>query len=188
MSSGPEEGERYEFFGPGLVELSRLTTGKATQEVDEVKTMLINQGYPEPTVHKFFSPLSSKNVDVVDKAEESRRFYAYINRNGTLHNNGMVATGAFIAHLERELDRCLLYRGREDDRSYVFLALEDAGVKLSLGFRKLGMAHLKGLEKLAVYEIVDGVELDPAENTRIYGEKLAAAIEKDASAERWQQV
>jgi hypothetical protein len=50
------------------------------------------------------------------------------------------------------------------------------------------MAHLKGLEKLAVYEIVDGVELDPAEHTRIYGEKLAAAIEKDASAERWQQV
>jgi hypothetical protein len=185
MSSRPEEGERYEFFGPGLVELSRLTTGKATQEVDEVKTMLINQGYPEATVHKFFSPLSSKNVDVVDKTEESRRFYAYINRNGTLHNNGMVATGTFIAHLERELDRCPLYRGREDDRSYVFLALEDAGEKLSLGFRKLGMAHLKGLEKLAVYEIVDGVELEPAEHTRIYGEKLAAAIEKDASAERW---
>ena len=188
MSSRPEEGERYEFFGPGLVELSRLTTGKATQEVDEVKTMLINQGYPEATVHKFFSPLSSKNVDVVDKTEESRRFYAYINRNGTLHNNGMVATGAFIAHLERELDRFPLYRGREDDRSYVFLALEDAGEKLSLGFRKLGMAHLKGLAKLAVYEIVDGVELDSTALTRISGEKLAAAIEKDASAERWQQV
>jgi hypothetical protein len=180
MGSRPEEGERYEFFGPGLVELSRLTTGKATQEVDEVKTMLINQGYPEATVHKFFSPLSSKNVDVVDKTEELRRFYAYINRNGTLHNNGMVATGAFIAHLERELNRCPIYRGQEGDRSYVFLALEDAGEKLSLGFRKLGMAHLKGLEKLAVYEIVDGVELDPAALKRIYGETLAAAIERDA--------
>ncbi|HEY7213549.1 MAG TPA: hypothetical protein VIC28_02915, partial [Thermoanaerobaculia bacterium] len=44
MGGRPEE-ERYEFFGPGLVELSRLTTGKATQEFDEVKTMLINQGY-----------------------------------------------------------------------------------------------------------------------------------------------
>ncbi|HSS49071.1 MAG TPA: hypothetical protein VLX28_08995, partial [Thermoanaerobaculia bacterium] len=136
MGSRPDESERYEFFGPGLVELSRLTTGKATQEVDEVKTMLINQGYPEATVHKFFSPLSSKNVDVVDKTEELRRFYAYINRNGTLHNNGMVATGAFIAHLERELHRHPIYRGREGDRAYVFLALEDAGEKLSLGFRK----------------------------------------------------
>jgi hypothetical protein len=180
MGSRPEEGERYEFFGPGLVELSRLTTGKATQEVDEVKTMLINQGYPEATVHKFFSPLSSKNVDVVDKTEELRRFYAYINRNGTLHNNGMVATGAFLAHLERELERCPLYRGHEGDRSYIFLALEDAGEKLSLGFRKLGMAHLKGLEKLAVYEIVDGVELNPAALDRVYGEKLASAIERDA--------
>src|SRR3954451_8597412 len=142
MSSRPEEGERYEFFGPGLVELSRLTTGKATQEIDEVKTMLINQGYPEATVHRFFSPLSSKNVDVVDKIEEQRRFYAYINRNGTLHNNGMVASGAFIGHLERELSRYPLYRGTEGDRSYVFMALEDAGAKLSLGFRKLGMAHL----------------------------------------------
>ncbi len=180
MGGGPEESERYEFFGPGLVELSRLTTGKATQEVDEVKTMLISQGYPEATVHKFFSPLASKNVDVVDKTEEARRFYAYINRNGTLHNNGMVATGAFIGHLERELHRCPLYQGTEGDRSYVFLALEDAGAKLSLGFRKLGMAHLKGLEKLAVYEIVDGVELNPDALKRIYGETLAAAIERDA--------
>ncbi len=71
MGGRPGEGERYEFFGPGLVELSRLTTGKATQEVDEVKTMLINQGYPETAVQNFFAPLSSKNVDVVDKKEEA---------------------------------------------------------------------------------------------------------------------
>ena len=181
MGSRPEEGERYEFFGPGLVELSRLTTGKATQEVDEVKTMLINQGYPEATVHKFFSPLSAKNVDVVDKTEELRRFYAYINRNGTLHNNGMVATGAFIAQLERELIGCPLFRGREGDRAYVFLVLEDAGDKLSVGFRKLGMAHLKGLEKLAVYEIVDGAEVDPATLTPIRGQRLAGAVERESA-------
>lgn len=113
MSSRPEEGERYEFFGAGLVELSRLTTGKATQEIDEVKTMLINQGYPEATVHRFFSPLSSKNLDVVDKKEESRPFYAYINRNGTLHNNGMVATGPFIAQLDHETAGIRLFRGQE---------------------------------------------------------------------------
>lgn len=188
MGSRPEEGERYEFFGPGLVELSRLTTGKATQEVDEVKTMLINQGYPEATVHRFFSPLSHKNVDVVDKVEELRRFYAYINRNGTLHNNGMVATGAFIAQLERELGFSSLCRGRDGDRSYVFLSLEDAGDSLSVGFRKLGMAHLKGLEKLAVYEILDGAEMDAAALTEIRtGEGLAAAVEREfASTERWQ--
>ncbi len=105
MGQPEDGGERYEFFGPGLVELSRLTTGKATQEIDEVKTMLINQGYPEATVHRFFSPLMHQNLDVVDKREESRRFYAYINRNGTLHNNGLVATHAFIAQLDHELGR-----------------------------------------------------------------------------------
>src|SRR4051794_1551348 len=182
MGSRPEEGERYEFFGPGLVELSRLTTGKATQEIDEVKTMLINQGYPEATVHRFFSPLSSKNLDVVDKKEELRRFYAYINRNGTLHNNGMVATGAFIAQLERELGFSALCRGRDGDRSYVFLSLEDGGDLLSVGFRKLGMAHLKGLEKLAVYEIVDGAGVDPAAFTQIRGMRLAAAVERESAA------
>jgi hypothetical protein len=186
MSGGREEGERYEFFGPGLVELSRLTT----QEVDEVKTMLINQGYPEATVHRFFSPLSSRNVDVVDKTEESRPFYAYINRNGTLHNNGMVGTGAFIAQLERELVGGHLHLGREGDRCYVVLDLEDAGARLPVGIRKLGMAHLKGLEKLAVYEILDGAALDPAALTEIWGERLASAIERESASsmghESWQ--
>ncbi|HEV8582939.1 MAG TPA: hypothetical protein VGX68_28060 [Thermoanaerobaculia bacterium] len=180
MGGRPEEGERYEFFGPGLVELSRLTTGKATQEFDEVKTMLINQGYPEATVHRFFSPLSHRNVDVVDKREESRRFYAYINRNGTLHNNGMVATGSFIAQLDRELDGGALYRGSDGERCYVVLMLQDAGRRLPVGIRKLGLAHLKGLEKLPVYEIVDAAEFDTAILTPVEeGERLVTAVERE---------
>ena len=181
MGGRAGEGERYEFFGPGLVELSRLTTGKATQEVDEVKTMLINQGYPETTVHNFFAPLSSKNVDVVDKKEESRPFYAYINRNGTLHNNGMVATGAFITQLDHELNGGQLHLGWEGDRCYVILDLEDAGSQLPVGIRKLGMAHLKGLEDLPVYEIVDAAPFDPATLEPIHGERLVMAVEREAA-------
>ncbi len=181
MGGRPGEGERYEFFGPGLVELSRLTTGKATQEVDEVKTMLINQGYPETAVHSFFAPLSSKNVDVVDKKEELRRFYAYINRNGTLHNNGMVATGAFITQLDHELNGGRLHLGREGDRCYVVLDLEDAGARLPVGIRKLGMAHLKGLEDLPVYEIVDAAPFDPATLEPARGERLVMAVEREAA-------
>src|SRR5215470_9955108 len=86
-----------------MVELSRLVTGRATQGVDEVRTMLISQRYPEPTVHRFFAPLAETNLDGVDKREETRRFYAYINRNGTLLNNGLVATGAYVARLDHEL-------------------------------------------------------------------------------------
>ena len=181
MGGRPGEGERYEFFGPGLVELSRLTTGKATQEIDEVKTMLINQGYPEATVHRFFAPLSHKNVDVVDKKEEARPFYAYINRNGTLHNNGMVATGPFIAHLDRETAGIRLFRGQEGDRTYVVVIFEDAGERLPVGIRKLGMAHLKGLEKLPVYEIVDAVEIERRGLTEIPGEPLLAALDREVA-------
>jgi len=90
-----------------------------------------------------------------------------------------------IAHLEREAGSVAALPGPRRRPLLCLLALEDAGEKLSLGFRKLGMAHLKGLEKLAVYEIVDGVELDPGENTRIYGEKnWRGGSRRDGSAER----
>jgi hypothetical protein len=187
MGGRAEDGERYEFFGPGLVELSRLTTGKATQEIDEVKTMLVNQGYPDTAVQRFFAPLADRNIDVVDKKEESRPFYAYINRNGTLHNNGMVATGPFIAQLDVELNTELnaelygpqLHLGKDGDRCYVVLDLEDDGAKLPVGIRKLGLAHLKGLENLAVYEIVDATGFDPATLTPIHGERLVMAVERE---------
>ncbi|HEX4499485.1 MAG TPA: hypothetical protein VIE43_27680 [Thermoanaerobaculia bacterium] len=179
MGGQPDEGERYEFFGPGLVELSRLTTGKATQEIDEVKTMLINQGYPEATVHRFFAPVAHKNVDVVDKKEEARSFYAYINHNGTLHNNGMVATGPFITQLDQETAGIRLFRGRQADRTYVVALFEDAGERLPIGFRKLGMAHLKGLDKLPVYEVIDAAELPPEAMKEIPSSPLLAAIDRE---------
>lgn len=183
MGSGrPGEAERYEFFGPGLVELSRLTTGKGTQEIEEVKTMLINQGFSSTKVHDFFAPLSEKNVDVVDKKEESRRFYAYLNRNGTLHNNGMVATAPYMQRLENELGPPggnRLLRASDGERVYVLLEVTDGGAPVWVGVRKLGMAQLKGLEKLAVYELVEGKTLDPGSYQEIRGETLGSAIEKE---------
>jgi len=179
MGGEPEEGERYEFFGPGLVELSRLTTGKATQEIEEVKTMLLNQGYPETAVHRFFAPLATKNVDLIDKKEEARRFYAYLNQNGSLHNNGMVATHPYMTRLEKELGNRPLSRGVEAERSYVMIDVQDGGDELLVGIRKLGMAHLKGLEKLAIYEIIDGATLTASTFVPLGGDPLVAAIEKE---------
>ncbi|HEX2643124.1 MAG TPA: hypothetical protein VHU81_09035, partial [Thermoanaerobaculia bacterium] len=183
MGSGrPEEGERYEFFGPGLVELSRLTTGKATQEIDELKMMLINQGYPEATVHRFFAPLAQKNVDMVDKREESRRFYAYINRNGSLHNNGMVATASFMSKLEHELGPRRLQRGTDGERKYVVLDLDDGGEPLPVGIRKLGLVQLKGLEKLMIFEIVDGATLDSGSLRALPDQQLVNVIDREFSS------
>ncbi len=178
LSGGPEEGERYEFFGPGLVELTRLTTGKSSQEIDEVKSMLINQGYDAIEVHRFFSPLAEKNVDVVDKREEARRFYAYLNRNGTLHNNGIVATQPYMARLEKEIGPRPLQRTAEGDRRYVILELPGTEGML-VGVRKLGMAHLKGLEKLAVYEVVDADTLDAGTFAPADGSFLVGALDRE---------
>jgi len=178
LSGGPEEGERYEFFGPGLVELTRLTTGKSTREVDEVKSMLINQGFDGMDVHRFFAPLAEKNVDVVDKREEARRFYAYLNRNGTLHNNGIVATQPYMTRLEKEIGPRPLQRTAEGDRRYVILELPGTEGML-VGVRKLGMAHLKGLEKLAVYEIVDADTLDAGTFSPADGSFLVSALDRE---------
>jgi hypothetical protein len=188
MGSGNRpENERYEFFGHGMVEMSRLVTGKATQEIDEVKTMLIAQGYPEPTVHRFFAPLTETNLDLVNKSEEARRFYAYISRNGSLHNNGLVATGAYVARLEREIGALALGRGADGERSYVVFHVEDGGERLPIGLRKLGTARLKGLERLVLYEIVDGATLDPKPLETLHGERLVNAAERESNRQLIQQ-
>jgi hypothetical protein len=189
MGSGkPGEGERYEFFGHGLVELSRLVTGKASQEIEEVKILLMNHGYPEPTVHRFFAPLAENDVDVVDKREEARRFYAYINRNGTLFNNGLVATGAFVEQLDKELGPGALSRGSDGDRYYVAVNLDDGGERLLVGVRKLGVARLKGLERLPVYEFVDGSALDQKSMRTLRGERLVAAVDREFARHMTQRV
>ncbi len=46
LQEGRGGATRYEFFGHGLVELSRLSTGKKTQEIDEFKTYLISRATP----------------------------------------------------------------------------------------------------------------------------------------------
>lgn len=176
--AGPE---RYEFFGHGLVELSRLTTGKAFREIEEIKTMLISLGYREHVVQQFFAPLLQKNLDTVDKREEARQFYAYINPNGNLVNEGIVATTSFLEQLDREAGGSELWRVREGDRSFVAISLpDDGGAHLWVGLRKLGIASLKGLDRLAVFEIVDLGARDAGELDPLHGPGLVAAIERVA--------
>jgi hypothetical protein len=170
---------RYEFFGHGLVELSRLVTGKASREIDEIRITLVNLGYPEAAVNRFFAPLLEQNVDVVDKREEARGFYAYVNQNGNLVNEGIVATGAFIERLSREGGFRALERADDGQRLYVVVAFEDQGETIHVGLRKLGSARLKGLDRLPVYEVVDGEELERKAWGEFAGEQLMAAIEQE---------
>jgi hypothetical protein len=149
------EAERYEFFGHGVVELTRLTTGKGNRDIEELKTFLITHGYPEATVHKFFAPMLRANLDVVDQRERAREFYAYVNGNGSLVNEGIVATGDFVQKLaqERRFDR--LFRLVDGDRTWIAVKVTAPGVDLLVGMRRLGVAQLKGLDSTPIYEIVD---------------------------------
>ena len=150
-----EGGDRYEFFGHGVVELSRLTTGKASREIDEIRNLLITQGYPEATVNRFFAPLLRRNVDVINKSEEARGFYAYINPNGSMVNEGIVATLDFVSRFEQEAAHSRIFRLLDAERTYVAIKIDAAGGSLLIGIRKLGVAHLKGLDRLPIYEVVD---------------------------------
>ncbi len=180
IQSGPGgAAERYEFFGHGLVELSRLVTGKASREIDELRITLVNLGYPEAAVNRFFAPLLEQNVDVVDRREEARGFYAYINPNGTLVNEGIVATGAFIERLNREGGFHQLERAEDGQRPYVVVSLEDQVETIHVGLRKLGTAHLKGLDRLAVYEVIDAEDLERRAVADFAGDQLMAAIERE---------
>ncbi len=178
---GAGEPERYEFFGHGVVELTRLTTGKSMRELEEFKVLLVNLGYAEAAVHKFFAPLAMAEHDVVDKREERRRFYAYLNRNGNLVNEGIVATAQLVARLASEEPAQKLYPLRYDGRGYVALALELPDGKCLAGLRKLGIVKLKGLEPLAVYELVDGGPF-PAGLQPLPAPDLMAARERDYAA------
>jgi hypothetical protein len=153
------EADRYEFFGHGVVELSRLTTGKVSREIDEIKNMLISQGYPEATVHRFFAPMMDRNVELVDKHQEGRQFFAYINRNGHLVNEGIVATGMFVAEVDADVEPFELRRCTIGGQGYLLLELEEEpGKTMQVGVRKLGIARLKGLDDLAIYEVVEAEE------------------------------
>ena len=154
---GGDSGEamRYEFFGQGIVELTRLSTGKAMRDIDETRTLLIGLGYPPHEVDSFFAPVTAQNVDLIEKAEEERQFYAYINRNGALINEGIVASERFVQRLEELEAPRPVCRFQEANRSYLVCEVEVAGEPLQFALRQLGRASFKGIGKLVVFEIVD---------------------------------
>ena len=149
------EAMRYEFFGQGIVELTRLSTGKAMRDIDETRTLLIGLGYPAHEVDRFFAPVMAQNVDLIEKGEENRQFYAYINRNGALINEGIVASERFVERLEELESPRPLYRFREGRRRYLVCEVESTGEGVRFAIRQLGRANFKGIGKLVIYEIVD---------------------------------
>src|SRR5436190_21800950 len=101
MKAGPEGEKITEFYGPGIVELSRLTTGKANKEIEEIASFLVARGYEMQNVQQFFAPLS-RDVDPAHQ-QHAREFYAFINSSGHLLNEGIVASMPLLQELSGEL-------------------------------------------------------------------------------------
>jgi hypothetical protein len=145
--------EIMEFYGPGIVELSRLTTGKATKEIEDIQHLLLSHGYDQMDVYKFFAPLSRGSRS--DASVEAREYYAFVNENGHLINEGIVASIPFLKELSQEVieDGQRLYRLRAKWGSYIGLpAVSESGVYVAI--RILGSVSLKGIGSVEVAEIV----------------------------------
>ncbi len=175
---------RYEFFGQGIVELSRLVTGKTMRDIDETKTLLISLGYPAIEVDQFFAPVTSQNVDLINKAEENRPFYAYINSSGALINEGIVATEKFVRHLEEREQPVPVRRVREGRRTYVVSEIEAGDETVRVALRRLGKASFKGIGKLVVYEVVDTHDWAEDRGEPLDGLTLTAALDEAVASSR----
>jgi hypothetical protein len=153
-TSADASGQITEFYGHGIVELSRLTTGKANKEIEEFATFLIAHGFDSQKVQQFFAPLA-RGVDVIDRRQHAREFYAYMDANGGLVNEGIVASMAFVQELSNEIgaEATPLVRIRTEHGIYIAFAPGVPGVQY-LGARLLGMVALKGLDKVEVAELV----------------------------------
>jgi len=143
-----------EFYGPGIVELSRLTTGKANKEIEEFASFLITHGYDQFKVQSFFAPLA-RGVDVIDHTQHAREFYAYVNNSGHLVNEGIVGSFSLLQELSNELtqEAQQLYRLRASWGTYIGFAPSLTGLEY-VGVRLIGMVSLKGLDEVEVGEIV----------------------------------
>jgi hypothetical protein len=140
-----------EFYGPGIVELSRLTTGKTTKEIEDVQHLLLSHGYDQHEVYRFFAPLSRAARG--DTGGVEREFFAYVNENGHLVNEGIVVSIPFLQQFSTELveDQQMIYRMRTPWGIYLGVSAIAGGYA---GIRLIGSVSLKGIGNQEVAEVV----------------------------------
>jgi hypothetical protein len=154
FAGSTRDAARHEVFGHGVIELSRLVSGKRGLDLEEIMVTLKANGYDDQSVHEFFAPLQGE-VGMAERLQETG-FSARLTANGSLINEGIVATAAFV---QRLADRGLgpFYSFRAEERRWVALhVVDERGARHVAGIRRLGVVDLKGLDRIGVYEVVDG--------------------------------
>jgi hypothetical protein len=152
---------RFEFFGHGIVELARLTTGKSTREVEEIAEFLVHSGYDPREVDSFLAPL--EEVRSGHGPPGARSYKATIDARGELINEGIVLTLPFLEELQKEVEGTPIGTLRFDDLDWAVLPLDwEDPDSLHVGLRLLGVVRLKGLSPQELVESVIWEQL-PAE-------------------------
>ncbi|HEV8660427.1 MAG TPA: hypothetical protein VGS96_17620 [Thermoanaerobaculia bacterium] len=178
--------EIREFYGPGIVELSRLTTGKATREIEDIQQLLLAHGYDQTDVYRFFAPLSQTRDSGEFQQPQQREFYAFIDENRNLINEGIVASVSFLRQLSSELaeKKHRLYRLRAPWALY--LGFPSAESRSYIGVRMLGAASLKGIGSMEVAEVssirYDEAEISLVDESRLFLDLLK--LERNRSTAR----
>jgi hypothetical protein len=147
---------RFEFFGHGIVELARLTTGKSTREIEEIAEFLVHAGYDPSHVDDFLAPLVKARSG--HGVAGSRTYAATIDDRGELVNEGIVLTAPFLEELERDIEGSPMGIIEHDGLQWAMLPLDPNNPdSLVIGLRMLGTARLKGL---APQELVEAIVLE----------------------------
>jgi hypothetical protein len=149
---------RFEFFGHGIVELARLTTGKSTREVEEFAEFLIHSGYNPGEVDAFLAPLVAARKGA--HSGGSRPYAVTIDSRGELINEGIILTLPYLAELEKELEIASVGVLHDDGLDWAVLRADPGDPdSLQVGLRLLGVARLKGLTPQELVEAVVWEEL-----------------------------
>jgi len=144
----------FEFFGHGIVELARLSTGKSIRELEQIAEFLIYSGYDPPQVDSFLEPLMQARGKVVESAK-SRRYSATLDPRGELINEGVVLTLPFLSEIERQIEDRDFWVVEFDGLRWVAFEIDPgSGGTLLVGLRYMGVARLKGLEPTELIEAV----------------------------------
>jgi hypothetical protein len=156
-----DEPLRFEFFGHGIVELARLTTGKSTREVEEIAEFLVHSGYNPREVDSFLAPLVEARSG--HNTTGSRTYAATIDDRGELINEGIILTVQFLEEFQTEIEGAPVGVLNFDDLDWAVLPLDPNNPDtLHVGLRLLGVVRLKGLSPQELVEAVIWEDL-PAE-------------------------
>lgn len=176
MPLGKGKGVHFEFFGHGLVELARLTSGKTTREVEDIADFLIASGYDVHQVLQFLEPVRHQ-ARYPDQIRQ-RPYAAFLAENSELVNLGGVVTESLLTDLEAETPELPLYRSTRFDLEWLLLPTsgEDRPEQPWVGLRSLGTARLKGLDPLPLAEMVVFEEIPDTAAPVAAGDTLTQAL------------